>query len=112
MNFEKKEDFIYSGRKQFCRKMDVHTIIGRESNSSFLPDSQIYLYYFLHLWPFNRTLPFGDVPEDSLAITSWISKMFLQLKGRHLKKLEGSWFPIGDFKHFRYQFFPFLTFLS
>ena len=60
--------------------MDIHIIIiiiGRESNSSFLPDSQIYLCIIScisgHL---TEPLPFGDVPEDSLPITSWISRRF------------------------------------
>ena len=60
-NFENnvgKTSSIYSGR----RKMDIR-IIGKETYSSLLPDSQIYLYYFLHLWLFNRTIPFGDTLE-------------------------------------------------
>ena len=65
--------------------MDIHIIIiiiGRESNSSFLPDSQIYLCIIScisgHL---TEPLPFGDVPEDSLPITSWISRRFSAIKG-------------------------------
>ena len=87
-NFENnvsKTSSIHSGEK-WGRKMDIH-IIGSKTNSSFLPNSQIYLYYFLHLWPFNRNVPFGDALEwDSLPIISWISKTFLQWKGCHLKK--------------------------
>ena len=65
--------------------MDIHIviiIIGRESNSSFLRDSQIYLCIIScisgHL---TEPLPFGDVPEDSLPITSWISRRFSAIKG-------------------------------
>ena len=98
-NFENdvsKTSSIYSG----MRKMDIR-IIGKETNSSFLPDSQIYPYYFLHLWLLSRTVPFGDALErDCLPISSWISKTPLQLKGCHLNKQR-------DFRHFRYQFFPF-----
>ena len=98
-NFENdvsKTSSIYSG----MRKMDIR-IIGKETNSSFLPDSQIYPYYFLHLWLFSRTVPFGDALEwDCVPISSWISKTPLQLKGCHLNKQT-------DFRHFRYQFFPF-----
>ena len=82
------------------RKMDIR-IIGKETNSSFLPDSQIYPYYFLHLWLFSRTVSFGDALEwDCLPISSWMSETPLQLKGCHLNKQT-------DFRHFRYQFFPF-----
>ena len=98
-NFENdvsKTSSIYSG----MRKMDIR-IIGKETNSSFLPDSQIYPYYFLHLWLLSRTVTLGDALErDCLPISSWISKTPLQLKGCHLNKQR-------DFRHFRYQFFPF-----
>ena len=98
-NFENdvsKTSSIYSG----MRKRDIR-IIGKETNSSFLPDNQIYPYYFLHLWLFSRTVPFGDALEwDCLPISSWISQTPLQLKGCHLNKQT-------DFRHFRYQFFPF-----
>ena len=124
MNFEKKEEFIYFGRKNFCRKVDIHIIIiiiGRKSNLSLLPDSQIYLYYLLHLWSFNRTPPiwwcswrfFAHHKLDIKNVSAIIAETFL--KGRHqedIKKPEGSWFPIGDFRHLRYQFFLFLNFLT
>ena len=73
-----KTSFIYSGRKRFYRKMDVH-IIGRESN--ILPFYLTVKFTCIiscisgHL---TELFPFGDVVEDSLPITSWISKTFLQ----------------------------------
>ena len=111
MNFEKKEEFIYFGRKHFCRKVDIHIIIIRVICPFYLTVKFTCIISCIsgHLI---EPLLFGDVPEDSLPITSWISKTFLQLKGIHLKKLEGSWFPIGDFRHLRYQFSRFLNFLT
>ena len=103
-----KTSFIYSGRKCFCRRMDVH-IIGRESNSVFLSGSQIYLCYFLHLWLFNRT-PFGGVVEDSLPITSWLSKTFLQWKWWHLKKQRDAGPPLVISGIVGISFFPFFNF--
>ena len=110
MNFEKKEDFIYFGRKHFCRKVDIHIAIiiigGRVIHPFYLTVKFTCIISCIsgHL---TEPLPFGDVREDSLPITSRISETFLQLKGRYLKKLEGSRLPIGDFRHFRYQFSPF-----
>ena len=93
--------------------MDIHIIIiiiDRESIPPFYLTVKFTCIISSISGHLTEPLPlnFGDVPEDSSPITSRISEMFLQLKGRHLKKLEGSRLPIGDFRHFRYQFSPFL----
>ena len=90
--------------------MDIHIIIiiiDRESIPPFYLTVKFTCIISSISGHLTEPLPFGDVPEDSLPITSRISETFLQLKGRHLKKLEGSRLPIGDFRHFRYQFSPF-----
>ena len=105
MNF-KKTSFIYSVRKRFCRKIDIHNNrYCRETNSSFLPDSQIYLYYFLHLWPFNRTPPTWWCSRRFFAHHKLDIKNISSIKGMTSQETEGSWSSIGDFWHFRYHFF-------
>ena len=98
--------FIHSGGKFFCRKMGMH-MIGRESNSSHLPDSQVYLYYFLHLWPFNRTPPIWWRCWRFFAHHKLDIKNISSIKGMTSQEAEGWWSLIGDFRHLRYQFFPF-----
>ena len=104
-----KTSFIYSGGKYFWRKMGMH-MIGRESNSSHLPDSQVYLYYFLHLWPFNRTPPIWWCCWRFFAHHKLDIKNISSIKGMTSQEAEGWWSPIGDFRHLRYQFFPFFNF--
>ena len=84
MNFKKNQDFInnYSVRKRFCRKIDIHMIgtVGRLILPFYLTVKFTCIISCIsgHL---TEPLPLGDVAGDSLAITSWISKIFLQLKG-------------------------------
>ena len=106
-----KTSFIYSGRKGFCRKMDVH-IIGRESISSFYMKVNFTCIISCISDHLTEPLPFGDVVEDSLPIDKLDIKTFFSMKGMTSQEAEGWLSPIGDFRHFRYKFFPFLTFLT
>ena len=88
MNFERsKTSFIYSVRKQFLQK-NRHPYIGTVGRL-ILPFYLTVKFTCIiscisgHL---TEPLPLGDVAGDSLSITSWISKTFLQLKGWLLKK--------------------------
>ena len=108
----KKTSFIYSGGKRFCRKMGMH-MIGRESNSSHLPDSQVYLYYFLHLWPLNRTPHIWWCSgRFSAHHKFWISKTCLQVKGWHLKKKKDRGPPLVILGISGISFIIFVTFLT
>ena len=88
MNFKRsKTSFIYSVGKQFLQK-NRHPCIGTVGRL-ILPFYLTVKFTCIiscissHL---TEPLPLGDVAGDSLAITSWISKTFLQLKGWLLKK--------------------------
>ena len=112
----RKTSFIYSGRKRFCRKMDIHIIIiiiGRESNLSFLPDSQIYLYYFLHLWPFNRTPPIWWCSRRFFAHHKLDIKNVSAIKGKTSQEARGIMVPHWWFQAFKVSVFSFFkTFLT
>ena len=105
MNFKRnKTSFIYSARKHFLQK-NRHPCIGTVGRLILSFSSQTYLYYFSHLWPFNRTPPtwwccgrfFGHHKLDIKNISS--------IKGMTSQEAEGSWTSIGDFWHFRYLLF-------
>ena len=73
---------IYSVRKRFCRKIDIHIIgaVGRLILPFYLTVKFACIISCIsgHL---TGPLPLGVVLGDCLPITSWISKLFLQLKG-------------------------------
>ena len=53
-------------------------------------------------------LPFGDVPEDSLPITSWISKTFSASEGMTFQEARGIMVPRWRFQAFQVSVFSFL----
>ena len=101
-----KASFIYGGRKNiFAEKYTSIYRYCRETNSSFLPDCQIHLYNFLHLWTFNRTPPIWWCCGRFLAHHKLDIENISSIKGMTSQEEEGLWPPTGDFWHFRYQFF-------
>ena len=95
--------------------MDIHIIIiiiGRERNLSFLPDSQIYLYYFLHLWPFNRTPSIWWCSWRFFAHHKLDIKNVSAIKGKTSQEARGIVVPHWWFQALKVSVFPFLNFLS